>query len=152
MPNLDLIIITYLNESLHTFRIGCLLSSTIALGCAAEKAILLLIASYRDSLRQVMKEKFGKNTDGLMIKRQFDEFRKMLVSELRPRLPRDVDEGLDVQLNLIFDFIRNQRNDAGHPTGTIVEREVAYANLVVFPVYLRKVYALLGWVKQNPQV
>jgi len=151
IPCLDPVIITYLTESLHTFRVGCLLSSTIALGCASEKALLLLIGAYGDSLREDMKAKFKSNTDGRMIKRQFDELRKMLESELRARLPKNLDDGLEVELNAIFDFIRNQRNDAGHPTGKAIERERAYANLVVFPVYAKKVYALIGWVNENPK-
>jgi hypothetical protein len=151
VPSLDRVILTYLTESLHTFRIGSLLSSTITLGCAAEKAILMLIGVYGDTLPKTQSEKFKANTKGKMIKRQFDEFRKMLESELRARLPRELDDGLDIELTALFDFIRNQRNDAGHPTGKQVERERAYANLQVFPVYLRKVYALMGWLAANPK-
>jgi hypothetical protein len=151
IQGLDPIIIIYLNESLHTLRVGCLLSSTIALGCAAEKALVLLIAAYGDSLPQAMQTKFKQNTENKMIKRQFDEFRKMIESELRARLPQELSDGLDVELNGMFDFIRIQRNDAGHPTGKTVERDTAYANLILFPVHLRKVYALLAWVKANPR-
>ena len=86
-----------------------------------------------------------------MIKPQFEELRKVIDSDLRARLPRDLKEGLDVQLNAVFDFIRQQRNDAGHPKGKTVEREVAYANLAVFPTYVRKVYALIGWLAANPK-
>ena len=146
IPGLDPVILTYLNESLHTFRIGCLLSSTIALGCASEKALLLLIEAYSASLPEASQKKFRSNTEGRMIKRQFDEFRKMLDSDLRARLPSNLQDGLDVELNAIFDIIRNQRNDAGHPTGKEIERERAYANLVVVPVYFKKVYALIDWL------
>jgi hypothetical protein len=133
VAGLDPILVTYLNESLHAFRIGCLLSSTIALGCASEKALLLLIAAYADALPSTMQEKFRKNTEGRMIKRQFDEFRKMLDSHLRGHLPQDLADGLDITLNAIFEMIRMQRNDAGHPTRKSVSREQAYASLVVFP-------------------
>jgi hypothetical protein len=150
VPNLDQVIVTYLNESLHTFRIGCLLSSTIALGCASEKALLLLIAAYGDSLG-TGKRKFKEKTEGRMIKRQFEDLRKAIDGELRARLPNDLEDGLDVELNAIFDFIRNQRNDAGHPTGKPIERERAYANLVVFPTYAKKVYALIHWLAANPK-
>lgn len=146
IPNLDPVIESYLNESLHTFRIGCLLSSTVSLGCASEKALLVLIEAYATSLPDPSQKKFRSNTDGRMIKRQFDEFRKMLDSELRARLPHNLQDGLDVELNAIFDIIRNQRNDAGHPTGKAIERERAYANLVVVPVYFKKVYALIDWL------
>jgi hypothetical protein len=150
VPDLDQIILTYLNESLRTFRIGCLLSSTICLGCASEKALLLLIAAYADSLPESRRGKFRRETDGRMIKRQFDEFRKILESDLRARLPRELEDGLDVELTALFDFIRQQRNDAGHPTGKTFERERAYANLMVFPVYVRKIYALMKWLAANP--
>jgi hypothetical protein len=152
VPKVDSIIIVYLNESLHTFRINCLLSSTIALGCASEKALLLLIDAYAESLKKpTEQEKFLKATFGKMIKTQFDELRKAIDNDLRGRVTRELKEGLDVELNAIFDFIRQQRNDAGHPTGKIVERERAYANLVVFPTYLRKVYALIDWLAANPK-
>jgi hypothetical protein len=150
IPNLDAVIVTYLNESLHTFRINCLLSSTIALGCASEKALLVLIDAYANSLAELSQKKFRGNTEGRMIKRQFDEFRKMVDSELKSRLPSNLQDGLDVELNAIFDIIRNQRNDAGHPTGKDIERERAYANLMVVPIYFRKVYSIIGWLVANP--
>jgi hypothetical protein len=121
VPALDPVIITYLTESLRTFRIGAMLSSTITLGCASEKAPLLLIKAYRDSLPKASREKFESHTNGRMIKRQFEELRKMINGDLRGRLPPDLEDGLDVELNAIFDFIRNQRNDAGHRTGKMVE-------------------------------
>lgn len=151
VPAVDPVVVTYLEESLHTFRIGCLLSSTIALGCASEKALLLLVAAYANSLPQQSKEKFVANTKERMIKRQFDELRKMIDSELKARLPQDLADGLDIELTALFEFIRTQRNDAGHPTGKPIERERAYANLVVFPVYLKKVYELIAWVGKNPK-
>jgi hypothetical protein len=150
VPSLDPVIVTYLNESLHTFRIGCLLSSTIALGCASEKALLLLVAAYADSLG-AGRQKFKDKTDGRMIKRQFDDLRKAFEGELRARLPHELEDGLDVELNALFDFIRNQRNDAGHPTGKMIERERAYANVLVFPTYVKKVYSLIDWLAANPR-
>lgn len=73
---MDPIIVVYLAESLHTFRIGCLLSSTIALGCASEKALLLLVGSYADALPEPRQKKFRQNTENRLIKRQFEEFSK----------------------------------------------------------------------------
>lgn len=147
VPDLDPIIVIYLNESLHTFRIGCLLSSTISLGCTSEKALLVLIATYADALPEAMQEKFRKNTEGRMIKRQFDEFRRMLDSHLKGLLPTDLADGLDITLNAVFEMIRSQRNDAGHPTGKDVHREQTYASLVILPTYLKKVYKLIDWLK-----
>jgi hypothetical protein len=149
VPDVDDVIVTYLTESLHTFRIGCLLSSTITLGCASEKALVLLIGAYGDALPTGRQEKFRKNTAGFVIKRQFDEFNKMLDSHLKSVLSGDLKENLDVALLAVFAMLRTNRNDAGHPTGKIVQREEAYASLMVFPTYLKKVYELLHWLTAN---
>jgi hypothetical protein len=123
VPAIDAVILNYLTESLRTFRINCLLSSVVMLGCASEKTLLVLIDAYTGALSEPSRSKFQNNTEGRMIKRQFDEFRKMLESHLKSKLPGDLKDGLDVELNAIFDIIRNDRNDAGHPTGKIPERE-----------------------------
>jgi len=149
VPSLDSIIVAYLIESLHTFRIGCLLSSTITLGCASEKALLLLIGGYADALPEPRQKKFRQNTENRVIKRQFEEFTKMFDSHLRALLPSDLSDNVDVALNALFTIFRTERNDAGHPTGKTVTREQAYANLLVFPVYVKKVYALIEWLKAN---
>ena len=149
IPNLDNVIFTYLQESLHTFRIGCMLSSTITLGAAAEKAFLLLIDSYIAYLPTHLRQAFEDKIKGRMIKRQFEIMKDRLDSEIRPRLDDDTLEGMDVELNALFDFIRNQRNDAGHPKGVTIERERAYSNLTVVPVYLKKVYDLIKWLSTN---
>jgi hypothetical protein len=149
VSGVDDVIMTYLAESLHTFRIGSLLSSTITLGCASEKALLLLIGAYGDALQSPRQEKFRKNTEGLVIKRQFDEFNKMLDSHLKGLLPADLKENLDVALLAVFALLRTNRNEAGHPTGKTVQREQAYASLTVFPTYLKKVYELIAWLKAN---
>ena len=151
VPDLDGVIITYLNEALLTFRIGCLISSTIALGCASEKALLLLIAAYAEEMPEKTRTKFKEATDGKMVKRQFDALQKFVDSDLRSVLPGDLQEGLNIGLTSLFEFIRVQRNDAGHPTGKLIEREMAYANLVVFPSYVKKVYGLISWLKANPR-
>jgi hypothetical protein len=150
ISNLDPVIITYLNEALHTFRIGCLLSSTVTLGCASEKAFLLLVEAYAAALPKAQEEKFRKETENRMIKRQFEEFSKRLESHLKPKLTGDVKDDLDVTLGGVFAMMRNMRNDAGHPTGRQVQREIAYANLTVFPTYLRKIHSLIDWLGANP--
>jgi hypothetical protein len=149
VSGVDDVILTYLAESLQTFRIGSLLSSTITLGCASEKALLLLIAAYGNALRTPRDAQFRNKTEGFLIKRQFDELNKMLDSHLKGLLPGDLKDTLDVALNAVFAMLRGNRNEAGHPTGKMVRREEAYASLTVFPTYLKKVYELIAWLKAN---
>jgi hypothetical protein len=149
VPMIDPIIVTYLNEATRTFRINCLLSSAVTLGCAAEKAMLLLIAAYGDSLPDPRAKAFKDKTAGKVIKRQVDEFNKMVESHLMGLLPGDLSENLDTYLSGVFAIIRTTRNEVGHPSGTTLEREVAYAHLSLFPSYIKKVYALISWLKSN---
>ncbi len=149
IPGLDPVIVTYLTESLHTFRIGCLLSSAITLGCASEKALLVLLQAYTDALASPKKENFQKKTEGQMIRRQYDEFNKMLDGHLRALLPGEIKENLDAAVTTIFNLFRTHRNEAGHPTGKVLAREEAYAHIMAFPFYARKVYELIGWLKAN---
>lgn len=150
IQELDPVILTYLDESLRTFRIGCLLSSTVTLGCASEKAFLLLVDAYANALPAHTRTGFHKKTAGRMLKPVFDVFRKELEGRLQAKLPPDIREDLDTTLLGVFSLIRRLRNDAGHPTGHTIPRETCYANLVVFPAYLKRVFALIAWLKQQP--
>lgn len=150
IPTIDQIIYTYLQESLRTYNIGALLSSTITLGCASEKALLLLIDSYYNAIQDDdRKERFKKDTSGKTIKRQFDIFEKNLNS-IKGKLPGSILDGLDTNLLGIFEMIRNYRNDAGHPTGKSILREQVYANLQIFIPYCKKVYQLKEYFESNP--
>ena len=148
--NLDNVIITYLNECLSAFRIGSMLSSTITLGVASEKALLLLIDACANAMTNAnRKAKFVRDTQGRMIKRQYDEFIKLYQGQLRGLFSGDINEDFETTVNGVFTMIRNYRNDAGHPTGRIASREIVYANIQVFPTYLKKVYSAIEWLSNN---
>jgi hypothetical protein len=150
IPNIDQIILVYLEESLNTYNINALLSSTIALGCASEKALLLLIDSYTNSIQDTgRKTKFINDTKGRMIKRQFEEFSKC-ITNLVGNMPNNISDGLNTVLLGVFEMIRNNRNDAGHPTGKSIPKEFVYANLQVFIPYCQKIYQLIEYFNNNP--
>jgi hypothetical protein len=150
IPNIDSIIINYLEESLLTYNINALLSSTVSLGCASEKALLLLIESYQYAIQDTgRREKFIEKTNGKMIKRQFDEFNKSITSILG-NIPSDISDGLNNVLLGIFEMIRNNRNDAGHPTGRKIPKEQVFASIQVFMPYCKKVYQLIEYFNNNP--
>ncbi|MEH1947953.1 MAG: hypothetical protein V7K77_13510 [Nostoc sp.] len=150
IPNVDDVILVYLEESLKAFRIHCLLSSVITLGCASEKAFLLLIEACKQAISDpTEKTDFEKKTDTIVIKRKHDEFQNILKTKIVPSLPRELKENLDNYLIGLFSIIRSIRNDAGHPTGKEMPREHLYACLVTFPEYLKKVYDLIDWLNKN---
>ncbi len=147
VPTLDDVVMTYLVEALSTFRIGCLLSSTVAVGCASEKVLLLLIEAYAARLPEPRQGKFRKDVEGRMIKRQFEEFQKHLDSAIKPKLPGDLKDDLDVHVLGVFSLFRSVRNDAGHPTGKQISRDAVNVNIQMFAVYVRHVYRLIAWLE-----
>ena len=149
IPDMDAIIITYVNEGLHTFRIGCMLSATVMMGCASERAFVNLLDAYITALEPTKSAAFCKKIEGKFIKTQFDEFNKMLQSHLNGILPRELKDGLQNILLGVFEMIRSERNDAGHPTGKIPERAIVFANISVFRGYLKRVYDLIAWLKSQ---
>jgi len=149
VPKIDTVILTYLEESLRTFNIHALLSATITLGCASEKALLLLIEAFGNAIQNTKrKEKFEADTRDRLIKRQFDIFVRNL-NGIKGNLPYDITEGVDTMLLGIFEMIRNYRNDAGHPSSKTISREQVYANLQVFISYCKKVYELKNYFETN---
>lgn len=87
-PQVDPVILTYIQEILRTYNVNCLLSSTITLGCASVKALLLLIEAYTNSIQnEDTKRRFIERTIGKPISRQFVELKKALEG-IKGRLPR----------------------------------------------------------------
>jgi hypothetical protein len=146
---IDPVIETYLLESTKTFRIGCLLSSMVALGCASEKALELAMEAYAQACEPAKATAFRKKIEGKAISTQFDAFRAAVDSLHGNALPRKVKDGLKIAMLFVFESIRQHRNDAGHPTGLSVNRESAHAHLAVFPNYLTKMHELTAWFKSQ---
>lgn len=71
-------------------------------------------------------------------------FKRILDSQ---PLPSEVREDLDTRFTGIQWVIRESRNEAGHPTGKILDREMAYVLLNLFPSYCKKMYQLMGHYK-----
>ncbi len=149
VPILDPVILTCMNECLRTFRIGSLLSSAVMLGCASEKALLVLLDAYATALPPSKEKQFRKKIEGKFIKSQYEEFTKMLQGHLRAQLPTDLDDGLANILLGVFEMIRAERNDAGHPTGKTPSRELAFANISVFPGYIKRIYDVIAWLQSK---
>jgi len=56
-----------------------------------------------------------------------------------------VKEDLDTNFSGILSIIRNFRNQSGHPSGKIIDREQAYILLQLFPPYCKKMYQLMDF-------
>ena len=147
---LDNIVLTYVEESLLTFLAGRYLAATVMLGVASERCVDLLIKAYLNAIANAsQKAAFERKVKraGRSVKRRFDALRDEL---LALTLPAELADALDIQLSGIFTLIRYSRNDAGHPTGQTVDRDVAHGNLLLFPQYCKRVYGLIDYFQTNP--
>lgn len=144
VPEIDPAIIRYLEEALGCFKAGHLLAAAVMTGCAAEKAMLLLVEAFGDALGDAEEQQRYKKVveKQWMISRKYHELWKRLSQKLK-QMPEPLQEDLGVILDRVFDLIRSTRNDAGHPAGKIVDRDIVRANFILFPSYCKRIYGLI---------
>jgi hypothetical protein len=132
--------VVYLKESMQAFRAGCLLSSTVMLGVAAEDTFLRLAEAIKAGGKHPTLSTTIENQRQLLPKvmaylRVLDSHKGDMTSDLR--------EGLDSTVLGIQELIRTYRNESGHPSGKIIAREQCYVLLNLFVPYARKMYQLI---------
>jgi hypothetical protein len=72
VPGVNSDAVRYLDESLQCFQRGTLLASAVMLGCAAEKAALLLIEGFGNAIKDAAKKtQYEKETANWMISRKY---------------------------------------------------------------------------------
>lgn len=141
VPEINEIALKYFIESIKTFKIGHLLSSTVCLGVASEKIILDLIESYKNStFGDRNKTKLEKE---FFINKKFNIFYKSLIDgkeSIRDSIT-NIEELME-KINYVFKNIKENRDDAGHPTGTNFDKDELEAFIRLFGKYARIVYDL----------
>jgi len=149
VPALDTLAEMYLAESLQCFLRGTYMASTVMLGVAAEATMISLVEATADSIEDAQeREKFEKDTSTWIVSRKYAALQKKIPS-FRKKLSREIGQDLEVMMDGCFTLIRNYRNETGHPTGRTVQRDECFANLQLFKVYCKRVYDLIGWLREN---
>lgn len=139
-PRLDPGALVYLDESLRAFNAGCYLSSSVMLGVAAEKVFLGLASSVVAALPgRTAKLDKALNNPRASQNTRFDELRNVLNAD-RASLPAGLADPLT--FDAVADLLRVTRNDAGHPTGTVIDEDTARVHLAIAGGYLAKLTAL----------
>jgi hypothetical protein len=138
--------ITYVEEALRCFNRGCHVAAVLLLGVAAESIFLELCTVVRASLKNPADEKdFDKLPDQVKPKHRWivDKYRSLPRPLRRAKLP----ESFDVRLPALYELIRLQRNDLGHPQTTPpqVTREDAFVFFRLFGSYVADVEAFAAY-------
>jgi hypothetical protein len=143
----------YAEEALQCFRSGCYLAAVLMLGAASEGIVTELFRRFVAALKAgrvseapSVEAKIEKEQS---IYRKYEVFRRHFDSLVKPKLPSELSDDLNLQLDGVFNLIRFYRNDAGHPTGTRIERMSAFTSLVLFVPYCKRVEDLANWLDAN---
>lgn len=59
------------------------------------------------------------------------------------KLPDALGDNLESIIHNAFDVIRTTRNDAGHPSTGLIEKDAVHANLLLFPIFCNRIYKLI---------
>jgi len=148
VPEIDDVTRAYIGESVAAFNRRHLLSATITLGVASENLMLILIEAYTNWLKDPRKTKFQKRSKDRWIATQYREFKQEFTMDAKS-LPKELQSDWEIYLDGIFNFVRLNRNDAGHPTGKELSAKVVYANLQIFADYARYIFDLKKYL-QSP--
>lgn len=138
---LDKTVEAYLSESLRTFRQNYVVASAVMLGIAAERVFILIAEALAAALSS---QKEQAALRALLAKQpmkpKLDWVHRKLqdLDAQRPRL-QGLPESAPIMITAIYDLLRQQRNDLGHPRDTppSISRDPLEANLRVFASFYR---------------
>lgn len=154
VPNIDDITLAYIQESLDAFGHDLLLSATVTLGAASERAILELVESYcAFGEDPAVKKEFEKEWS---IKGKYELLKDRFKStNLRKQLPAmlaakqieitDLDRHFvefETIVDILFQIYRINRNDAGHPIGVTMDKDALRCNLAAFTRYAETIFGI----------
>lgn len=143
VPNIDDVTFTYIGESIATFNKRHLLSATVTLGVASENLMLLLIEAYLNWIKNPKrKASLSKKIVNKGIYTQYKWFKQEFIADVKS-LPKELQSDWESYLDGVFNFIRLNRNSAGHPTGKSMNVKAIYANLQIFADYSNYIFSLI---------
>jgi hypothetical protein len=151
VANPDPTVIAYLAESLETFRKDNRVASAVMLGIAAERVFLLLCESLRAALANPSERAaFAKLLDRFPMKPKLD-WVQTKIQQIQRQSPSGFPENAGIMLIAIYELVRAQRNELGHPRETppSMHRQDAFVNLQIFPRYYEIAEATRAFLAAN---
>lgn len=144
IPGIDDLTVLYLKEAMQDFRSNCLLSATVMLGVATEHMFMSLLEVIEKHPKHSItyKNVFKERT----LLRRFNKFKALLDQDLKST-PSALQEDIDTTFAGILTVIRAFRNESGHPSGKLIDRETCYVLLQLFISYGKKIMQLSSHFK-----
>lgn len=147
----DDVVLWFFQESLRCYKADSVAGAAFMLGAASEKAILLLIETYAQSIKDDRhKSSFETRVNNRMISHKYDEFKRSYGSCRSKPTDQVLAQDLTQLLDGAFNFYRHTRNAVGHPQIVPdLDKGVVLANLGQFIVYVERVYGLMRHFRDN---
>jgi hypothetical protein len=152
VPHPDPTVIAYLAESLETFRKNNRVASTVMLGIAAERVFLILCDALAAALSNASERTaFTKLLDRFPMKPKLDWVQNK-IQQVQKQAHAGFPENAVIMLVAIYDLMRCQRNELGHPREAPpnVQRQDAFVNLQIFPRYYDIAEQVRTFLASNP--
>jgi len=140
-----------MEEAIITLKAGSNLGCAFLLGGASEKAIYLLIESYKNAIKNTaLKEQFIKRTSNKFISKIFNEFKNSYKSSKNKPTGFGWTNDIEIKIEQIFQFCRITRNEAGHPhLPPNLDKGVLLANMGQFVKYIEDLYKMIEYYQNN---
>jgi hypothetical protein len=138
VSNPDATVLAYLQESLNCFAHGTFVASAMMLGIASERVFLLICESLSNALANSSEQSsFQALLARNPIKPKLDWVVQKFQGIQGPPRPSGWPEDVDIKISGIFNLIRCERNDLGHPRPSppSVSRDDVFGYLRMFPSY-----------------
>jgi len=151
ISNIDPVIVRFIEEAIISVKAGSNLGCAFLLGGASEKAIYLLIDTYKKAIKdETKRNRFESRTSGKFISKVFDEFKQSFKSSQNKPQGYGWTNDLEVKVEQIFQFCRICRNEAGHPhLPPNLDKGVLLANMGQFVKYVEDLYELIAYYESN---
>ena len=144
VPAIDTLVLMYVDESLQCYINRNFMASSVMLGVASEATFYSLLDSFQKCVKMdsTLRQKSEKMNNRMNLVEKFNIVYDGLVQK-KSDLDEEIASTLEHNLNGIFNFIRLQRNESGHPTGQRLGKDQMLSNLTLFAMYCKTVYDLI---------
>jgi hypothetical protein len=140
----------YAQEAIQAFVNELYVSCHVMIGVASEAVVVRMAKAMARSALIEGRESILKavNNPRLSIRELFNKMRPEL-DKAKTRIPGNLADNMSIWLDSMFDVIRVNRNEAGHPAGSNVGREESVMVLRCFVTYMSKACRLICHLEQN---
>lgn len=153
IPAADPTVLAYLREALNCYKHRTIVASMMMLGIAAERVFEILCDSLLAALTDPNERTtFQRILARFPMKPKQDWVTAKFQRIQTPRRPAGFPDDTDIVVLAVFNLIRNQRNDLGHPQPSppVITRDLAYGHLRMFPSYYETVEQLRQFFAVHP--